>query len=210
MITFIFMPMKILATDYFEHNRNDNYVAWDYGYNLLNSCEPNGIIFTNGDNDTFPLWYLQEVENIRRDVKVVNLSLLNTPWYIEQLMRHEPQLNFDFSKDIFGDDIYKIDPWYATESAFELCGKKFNDEEPWNKLECELGINNNSLSFNIRPTLIGRLLRVQDYMILKIINDINIDRPIYFAATVAPSNQIGLDEYLSMEGMTYRLSLIHI
>ena len=207
MITFIFMPMKILATDYFEHNRNDNYVAWDYGYNLLNSCEPNGIIFTNGDNDTFPLWYLQEVENIRRDVKVVNLSLLNTPWYIEQLMRHEPQLNFDFSKDIFGDDIYKIDPWYATESAFELCGKKFNDEEPWNKLECELGINNNSLSFNIRPTLIGRLLRVQDYMILKIINDINIDRPIYFAATVAPSNQIGLDEYLSMEGMTYRIIL---
>tara|TARA_Y100001968_G_scaffold96787_1_gene86759 strand:- start:1592 stop:2974 length:1383 start_codon:yes stop_codon:yes gene_type:complete len=199
--------MKILATDYFEHNRNDNYVAWDYGYNLLNSCDPNGIIFTNGDNDTFPLWYLQEVENIRRDVKVVNLSLLNTPWYIEQLMRHEPQLNFDFSKDIFGDDIYKIDPWYATESAFELCGKKFNDEEPWNKLECELGINNNSLSFNIRPTLIGRLLRVQDYMILKIINDINIDRPIYFAATVAPNNQIGLDEYLSMEGMTYRIIL---
>jgi len=206
-IIFIFMPMKILATDYFEHNRNDNYVAWDYGYNLLNSCEPNGIIFTNGDNDTFPLWYLQEVENIRRDVKVVNLSLLNTPWYIEQLMEHEPQLKFDFSNDMFSDDLYKIDPWYATESAFELCGKKFNDEESWNKLECELNVNSNIISFNIRPTLIGRLLRVQDYMILKIINDINIDRPIYFAATVAPNNQIGLDRYLSMEGMTYRIIL---
>ena len=117
-IVFIFMPMKILATDYFEHNRSKNYVAWDYGYNLLNSCEPNGIIFTNGDNDTFPLWYLQEVENIRTDVKVINLSLLNTAWYIEQLMKHEPKLNFDFSKDVFSDDIYSIDPWYATESAF--------------------------------------------------------------------------------------------
>ena len=206
-IIFIFMPMKILATDYFEHNRNDNHVAWDYGYNLLNSCEPNGIIFTNGDNDTFPLWYLQEVENIRRDVKVVNLSLLNTPWYIEQLMEHEPQLKFDFSNDMFSDDLYKIDPWYATESAFELCGKEFNDEESWNKLECELSVNGNLVSFNIRPTLIGRLLRVQDYMILKIINDININRPIYFAATVAPNNQIGLDRYLSMEGMTYKIVL---
>ena len=206
-IIFIFMPMKILATDYFEHNRNDNHVAWDYGYNLLNSCEPNGIIFTNGDNDTFPLWYLQEVENIRRDVKVVNLSLLNTPWYIEQLMEHEPQLKFDFSNDMFSDDLYKIDPWYATESAFELCGKKFNDDESWNKLECELSVNGNLVSFNIRPTLIGRLLRVQDYMILKIINDINVERPIYFAATVAPNNQIGLDRYLSMEGMTYKIIL---
>ena len=207
MIIFIFMPMKILATDYFEHNRKDNYVAWDYGYNLLNSCEPNGIIFTNGDNDTFPLWYLQEVESIRTDVKVINLSLLNTPWYIEQLIRHNPKLKFDFSQNIFNNDLYTLDPWYATEAAFTLCGKKFNEDESWNKLECELNINSNTLSFNIRPTLIGKLLRVQDYMILKIINDINIDRPIYFAATVAPNNQIGLENYLTMEGMTYRVIL---
>ena len=46
-ISFIFMPIQILATDYFEHNRSKNFTAWDYGYNLLNSCEPNGIIFTN-------------------------------------------------------------------------------------------------------------------------------------------------------------------
>ena len=204
-IIFIFMPMKMLATDYFEHNRNDNYVAWDYGYNLLNSCEPNGIIFTNGDNDTFPLWYLQEVENLRKDVKVVNLSLLNTPWYIDQLMNQTPELKFDFSNEPFSDDIYLLDPWYATESSFGLCSQKF-DENPWNNLECSLKVEDKRLNFNIKPTLVGRLLRVQDYMILKIIHDIGFERPIYFAATVANNNQLGLERYLVMEGMTYRLT----
>lgn len=84
-IMFLAVPFWMGLQNYHDHDRSLQYVAPDYAYNLLNSVAPYAIIFTNGDNDTFPLWYLQDVEGVRRDVRVVNLSLLNTPWYILQM-----------------------------------------------------------------------------------------------------------------------------
>jgi hypothetical protein len=63
----------------------------EYNKNMLASCEPNGILFTNGDSDTYPAWYLQVVEGFRTDVTIVNLSLLNTPWYIQNIRDSRPE-----------------------------------------------------------------------------------------------------------------------
>lgn len=81
------VPVLMAAENWDDHDRSGRYTARDFAFNYLNSCDKNAILFTNGDNDTFPLWYAQEVEGIRTDVRVVNLSYLTADWYIEQMER---------------------------------------------------------------------------------------------------------------------------
>lgn len=80
-------PVLMAKEGWNDHDRSSKYSARDMAINYLESCAPNAILFTYGDNDTYPLWYVQEVENIRPDVRVVNLSLLGTDWYIRQMKK---------------------------------------------------------------------------------------------------------------------------
>jgi tetratricopeptide (TPR) repeat protein len=83
----LLIPVQMVSQTWDDHDRSGRYICRDFGMNYLATCEPNAIIFTNGDNDTFPLWYAQEVEGFRTDVRVCNLSYLQTDWYIDQMKR---------------------------------------------------------------------------------------------------------------------------
>jgi tetratricopeptide (TPR) repeat protein len=209
LILLIISPILVLARNYETHNRKGRYIAWDYSYNMLMTCEPNAILITNGDNDTFPLWYLQEVDSIRRDVRIVNLSLLNTDWYIQQLRDLEPKVPIGL-----GDaELSKLGlvPWKKRQvtlnipkSEGERIAREFQNKYQDRPLNVPAKI-----SFEVSPTLntaYGSVLRVQDYMILRILNNNKWKKPVYFAVTVAKKNMLGeLQEYLRMDGLALKL-----
>ncbi len=84
-VTLFAVPVLMASENWNDHDRSGRFTARDFAFNYLSTCEPDAIIFTHGDNDTFPLWYAQEVEGHRTDVRVANLMLLNTHWYIDQM-----------------------------------------------------------------------------------------------------------------------------
>ncbi|HUU44991.1 MAG TPA: DUF2723 domain-containing protein, partial [Acidobacteriota bacterium] len=92
------LPIRTLAENWRGADRSRNYTPYDYAWNLLNSCEPDGVLFTSGDNDTFPVWCIQETYGVRKDVTSVNLSLANTDWYVYQ-MKHRWGLPVTFTDD---------------------------------------------------------------------------------------------------------------
>ena len=131
----IFVPLQMVSQTWDDHDRSGRYAARDFGMNYLSSLDDNAIIFTNGDNDTFPLWYAQEVEGYRTDVRVVNLSYLTTDWYVDQL-RHPsydaPSIPMLATPEVYAHDkrqfTYFIDPDTSRVNALAALKEAYRED----------------------------------------------------------------------------------
>lgn len=203
---FLLVPFNMAKTNWFTHDRSRNYVPWDYSYNLLQSVAPNAVIFTNGDNDTFPLWYLQDVEGVRQDVRIANLSLLNTDWYVKQLKNTTPhgamKIKFSFSNA----EIDRLGPmrWNPKMMSVPVPKKVY---EQFGVTDTSV-INSGKITWLMNNTVTFgnvKAVRVQDLAVLDIIQANQWERPIYFAVTCSEKSKIGLSDYLKMEGLAFRI-----
>ncbi len=215
-ILFALVPLLMMVVNFHDHDRSGRYVAGDYAYNMLMSVEENAILFTNGDNDTFPLWYAQEVEGLRPDVRVANLSLLNTPWYVRQLKNQWSRDSAPLPITMSDEQIEGLTIIGWPPSTMELQVNKegiFNTGEVRIQLEDSSNIQSpmqwqlSGRPYQTEPEVMNLLYGADQVALNMLMTNALQDwqRPIYFAVTVSPDGQLDLQSYFQLEGQAYRV-----
>jgi len=205
----VLIPANMLGENYHKNDRSKNFIPWDYAYNMLQSVEKDAIIFTNGDNDTFPLWYLQDVEGVRRDVRIANLSLINTSWYSKQLKNTRPYGAKKVKMSYTDRQLDQLTPrlWKPRIESIQLTPeaiKKFGitDTAIINKGKVEWLMENTQQQGKYK------IVVPQDILVKDIIQSNKFERPVYFAVTCSDNSMIGLDDFLEMEGLALKVTPI--
>ncbi|GGH49788.1 membrane protein [Dyadobacter endophyticus] len=240
------VPAVMVAKGWDNHDRADRYQSVDFARNILNSCAPNAILFTGGDNDTFPLWYVQEVEGFRTDVRVCVQTFLGADWYISQLKRKINQsdalpLSLDSGNYQLGKNEYL--PFYEIASVkgginlkeyLELIRQDNKAiQVPLTSGDMTSILPSSTLFLPVDTREVGKMNIVKsdlqpyladsmswkigetdllkgDLVMLDIISSNNWKRPVYFSSTMGSSHNLGLQEYLQLEGYAYRLLPVRV
>lgn len=215
-VSTILVPVNMAIGGWNTHDRTGNVLPFDYSYNLLQSADEGAIIFTNGDNDTFPVWYIQDVMGVRRDVRIVNLSLGNTLWYVYQLKNMKPW-GADKIPLTFPDESLLVDEVDPRALSYDF-GEAFNLEIPVKReILAKYTDDQEILSRGTFQALFkgqdygeqgGKqiyLFRVQDKLIRDILEQLKFEKPVYFSTTVGPDAYSGLEEFFRYEGMLMRI-----
>lgn len=233
------VPVLMAQQNWDDHDRSGRTMARDFGLNYLNSCAPNAILFSNGDNDTFPLWYNQEVEGNRTDVRVCNLSYLNTDWYIDQMKRGAYEsaplpISWEKKDYVSGNlDISRVSDHpqvrcpLDVSTAFTLMrNPRFIDENGIGNIFCStltipvdreqvlktgcVAAEDSAFIVDRMTIKLGRSLTKSQLMLLEMLNTNEWERPVYVAATVGSEFYPALQEYMQLEGLAYRILPIKV
>jgi hypothetical protein len=217
--SFIIGFIPLLSNIKSHANRRENWIAHNYAHNLLSCPEEHSVFFTNGDNDTFPLWFLQEVKGFRKfdsekkkGVRVACFALMNTEWYIKQMKADGVPMDFDTPfRGTYFESVYlrnkrskgikqEFEDWIIDNLHYMKTtdGKVIERKEIATRLIilCSQGI---------KPTLNDLTIQADSFARKYIKKDFNPSPNIYFSTTVSPGNKDWLEGHLLLESFAYRL-----